>query len=114
MPCRSPTGASSATGRTDFSTGTDSPVSTASSMRRDRTSISRRSAGTLSPDCKSTTSPGTSCSAGTVMRRPSRSTAAEGDNRFRTASSAASALPSWMKPIRALSTTTATMTAVST
>jgi hypothetical protein len=39
---------------------TDSPVNIASSMRSSRTSISRRSAGTLSPERKYNVSPGTS------------------------------------------------------
>ena len=47
-------------------------------------------------------------------RRPSRSTVAWGESIERIASSADSALPSWMKPMMALTTTAASSTPVST
>ena len=111
---RSPSAASAATGSTDFWTGTDSPVSADSSIWRLRAVIRRRSAGTRSPDARCTRSPGTSSSAGMVMRLPSRTTVALSDSMLRMAFSACSALPSWMKPIAALITTTPTITAAST
>ncbi len=107
---RSPIAASSATGRVDFSTGTDSPVSAASSIRSVFAPIRRRSAGTLSPEASSTTSPGTSSAAGTVVRRPSRITATFSGTMPRRASIARLARNSWRKPIRLLSTTTASTT----
>ena len=61
MLWRSPTVAFCADAAVDLSAGTDSPVSAASSVRRFFTSARRRSAGILSPDSSSTTSPGTSC-----------------------------------------------------
>src|SRR5215472_11101361 len=70
MPFRSPTVAFSATALIVLSIGTDSPVSAASSVRRFLTSTRRRSAGMRSPDSSSTTSPGTSSSAG--IKRVSR------------------------------------------
>ena len=75
---RSPSGASAATGSGDFSTGTDSPVSAASSICRLRARIRRRSAGTRSPASSRTRSPGTIASAGIDPRRPSRITEAAG------------------------------------
>ena len=50
MHSRSPTVALSETGSVFFSAGTNSPVSAASSVRRFFASMSRRSAGTLSPE----------------------------------------------------------------
>ncbi len=102
-----------ATAATSFSTGTDSPVSMDSSMRRSRSLNRRRSAGTLSPDCSMTTSPGTRLSAGRLINLPSRLTMARGESMPRMASSAFSALPSWMKPITALISTTPRMTPLS-
>ena len=60
MPRRSPIPACRSTASALFSTGTDSPVRAASSTFSVRTPARRRSAGTLSPECSSTTSPGTS------------------------------------------------------
>ena len=111
---RSPSAASAPTGATDFSAGTDSPLSIASSILRFFASSRRRSAGTLSPEASSTTSPGTSCSAGRLSRSPPRSTSADSDNILRIASSASSALPSWMKPTIALITITPAITPAST
>ncbi len=61
---------------TAFSTGCDSPVSTASSHSSWIASSSRRSAGTMSPTRIETTSPGTSCAVGAVIWTPSRQTRA--------------------------------------
>ena len=52
----------------------DSPVSTDSSHSSPAVASSRRSAGTTSPSCRSTTSPGTSPVTSTVRGCPSRST----------------------------------------
>ena len=111
---RSPRGASGATGCSLFSTGMDSPVSADSWSCRLLVRTSRRSAGTLSPEARKTRSPGTSSSAGTSRRLPSRCTLAWSESILRMASSAASALPSWMKPMIALMRTTPRMTPVST
>ena len=110
---RSPSGASAATGVVAFSTGTDSPVRMASCAARPRASITRRSAGTLSPASSRTMSPGTSVAPSTVTRRPSRKTAARGASICRIADMALSALPSWTKPMTALASTTARITPVS-
>ena len=111
---RSPRDAAASTGSTVFSTGTDSPVRIASCAASPRASRSRRSAGTLSPASSSTMSPGTSSAPSSVLRRPSRSTAARGASMLRIAAIAASALPSCTKPITALARTTARITPVST
>ena len=113
MPLRSPRGASAPTASTPLSTGIDSPVRAASSTRRSRAVTSRRSAGTLSPETIATTSPGTRSAASISRLRPPRTTVAWGDSRARIASSADSALPSWMKPMSALTSTAATSTPVS-
>lgn len=55
---RSPTSVSASSGSVDFSTGVDSPVSTASSTCRPATSISLRPAVTMSPASRTTRSPG--------------------------------------------------------
>ncbi len=55
-----------------FSTGTDSPVRTASSHSRPRASSSRRSAGMMSPTSRTTMSPGTSAVTSIAVSRPSR------------------------------------------
>ena len=114
MPARSPSGASAATAAVDFSATTDSPVSSASSMRSARAVSRRRSAGTRSPASISTTSPGTSASTGSTCRVPPRSTRAWGDSMSRSASMAASALPSCITPTMALVSTTARITPAST
>ena len=113
MLSRSPTVAFSETGSVVLSAGTDSPVSAASSVRRFLTSARRRSAGTLSPDSSSTTSPGTSSSAGIMRVAPPRRVRASADSMLRIESSAFSALPSWMNPSSALMTTTPRMIAAS-
>ena len=62
---RSPRALSRSTAAGSFSTATDSPVSADSSTRSSRSRTRRRSAGTLSPACSSTRSPGTMSVAGT-------------------------------------------------
>jgi len=104
----------SATASGCLGTGKDSAVSAASSTYRLPMLSRRRSAGTLSPDCRTMTSPGTSSSAGRVGRCPSPSTTALGDNGSRRASRARSPRPSWTPPMAALITTTPGMTPVST
>ena len=93
---RSPIPASSASS-TDksFSTGTDSPVSAASSILRELASKSRKSAGTTSPASKMTISPGTSSFESTSATCLSRRTRAAGLDIDLRASIASSALPSW-------------------
>ncbi|MNT17060.1 hypothetical protein D3C72_1521910 [compost metagenome] len=111
---RSPSAASAGTGSSRFSAGTDSPVRIASSAESPRARSSRISAGTLSPASSTTTSPGTISRASTVCRSPSRTTTVCGAIMSLIASRARSALPSWMKPTMALTTTTMTMTTPST
>ena len=74
-----------------FSTGTDSPVSAASSARRFMATITRASAGTFLPVCKITMSPGTRSRAGISVSLPSRITVALGAAIWRNASIARSA-----------------------
>jgi hypothetical protein len=114
MEERSPSGASAATGATPLSAGTLSPVSGDSSTRSPWARSSRASAGTRSPASSRMMSPGTSCSAGMVRRCPSRRTAARGSSIRAMADSASCALPSWMKPIAAFTSTTSRITAAST
>gem|GEM_PF-1351851 len=114
MEERSPRAASSATATVVLSTATDSPVRAASWMRSPWAVVRRRSAGTLSPASRRTRSPGTSSSAGRFTRRSSRTRRARGASIPRMAERACSARPSWMKPMVALTTTTARMTTVST
>jgi hypothetical protein len=96
MHVRSPIGASAATGSVDFSTGTDSPVRMASSIRSPAASISRRSAGIFSPASRSTMSPGTTPAPSILRRVPSRRTEVRGAIILRMAAIASSARPSWM------------------
>jgi hypothetical protein len=110
---RSPSSAFASTGSAPLVTGSDSPVRTASSARAFRADRIRRSAGTRSPLSRRTRSPGTSSSAGTVLRFPSRTTTASRERSFRIPSMAASAFPSWTKPMTAFTTTTRRMTPVS-
>ncbi len=56
---------SSASAAVVLATGVDSPVNAASSILSAATSSSRRSAGTMVPTSRRTTSPGTSSAAGT-------------------------------------------------
>ena len=113
MPSRSPTVALSGHGAVDLSEGTDSPVSAASSVRRFLTSTRRMSAGILSPDSRSTMSPGTSSSAGIRRVSPLRRVLASAESMLRIESSDFSARPSWRKPSRPLMMTTPRMIAAS-
>ena len=88
-------------------TGTDSPVSAASSIFRLAHSIIRISAGTASPASRITISPGTISSLRTVTRCPPRITFEVDAAIFCRASIAASALLSCTTPSTALITTTA-------
>jgi len=72
-------------------------ISTVAALRR------RPSAGTRSPASMLTMSPGTSCSIGSWTREPSRRTLAETTIIFWSAATLAFALPSWFRPIAALS-----------
>ena len=94
-------------------TGWDSPVraDTSASTAPDS---SLASAEIRSPSSITSTSPGTSSSARTVVRRPSRSTAACGGRKPRSASTARSACCSCAKARPALSTITATIAAPNT
>ena len=111
---RSLSRASGETGLADFPTGTDSPVSAASSIRRLRVRTRRKSAGTRSPGSSCTRSPGTMSSAATTFRRPLRMTEARGSIIELMASSARSARPSCKYPMIALSNTTTSTTNAST
>ena len=95
MPVRSPSGvSSSATGWVPFDTGRLSPVRADSATSNVAARISRPSAGTMSPASMATTSPGTSCSAGSSASWPSRVTLALTIIIFWRAATAAAALPS--------------------
>ena len=110
MFLRSPKAAFSATGSVIFSTGTDSPVSAASSICSVRKWKRRRSAGTLSPLCMNTTSPGTSSAIGNCTRLPSRWTVANSGTIALRLSIALPALYSCAKPMIVLMITTARIT----
>lgn len=88
----------------------DSPVSNDSSTCRAVVLISRRSAGIRTPDSSSTTSPGTRSRLSISRSRPSRMTRAWGTTSCISARTAPSAFRSWVKPITALSTSTAAIT----
>ena len=113
MQKRSPSGESGSTAAERFATGRDSPVRAASSTSRFLTRIKRRSAGTLSPLCNVTISPGANPSADTAMDCPFlRAVAASGIM----AASASIAFParySWTKPMIALMITAPNTTAAS-
>jgi len=113
MFLRSARGVVAGSGPTSFSTGTDSPVSAASAIRRSRHRTSRRSAGTLSPDCSSTTSPGTIPVESMRVLRPPRITVASVTSVLPRDSIALRALPSWKKPTTALTSTTPRITTAS-
>ena len=68
----SPSGAPIATGSADFSAGTDSPVRIDSSHSRLLADRMRRSAGTIEPTPRCTTSPGTRWVTSTLTDPPSR------------------------------------------
>ena len=90
-----------------LSTGSDSPVNAASSIRKLATSIRRRSAGTTVPASRPTTSPGTNSPAATSTSRPSRRTLTTGTDILRRAAIACSARYSWKKPSSVNKTTIA-------
>ena len=113
MPVWSPRAASASTAEVDFSTGTDSPVRTASSMRRFLVCSRRRSAETLSPDASMTTSPGTSSDTGMVAVCPALRTVTFCGTISRSASIAWLARSSCTKPMMLLITTTAATTSPS-
>ena len=73
-PDSSANGVPAGTGSVVLSTGSDSPVSTDSSHSKPVTSSKRTSAGTMSPRCSSTTSPGTRAVTSTMLGLPSRMT----------------------------------------
>ena len=103
---RSPSGISlSSTTLAFFSTGTDSPVSEASSTLRFTVCTRRRSAGTKLPASSSTMSPATRSRLATTTWCPSRMTAAFGADIFFSAARACSALDSWITPTTAFRTT---------
>ena len=103
----------SITGSVCLVTGTDSPVMAASSALRFLAWNSRISAGTLSPPSRITTSPGTSSLAGMTFFLLSRTTVHSGAIIFPSASTDASAFPSWIKPMIVFARTTARITTVS-
>src|SRR6056297_483279 len=106
---RSANGASASTASIRFVTATDSPVRDASSTRTPFASSSRRSAGTRSPLSSTTMSPGTSSDSSTDRSRPPRRTRTSGRARTRKAFIARTARHSVVKPIPALTSTTAAM-----
>ena len=107
---RSPSAASPATSSICFGTGRLSPVRADSSISRVAALRIRPSAGTRSPASMLTMSPGTSCSIGTSARAPSRRTLALTTIIFWSAATLADALPSWFRPIAALSSVRAIRT----
>ncbi len=111
---RSATGVASGRTAGSLDAGSDSPVRVDSSTLSSTCVSSRASAGTSSPARSRTRSPGTSPAASTTSSRPSRTTRACVRTRDRRDSSAASARDSCRKPMVALTTTTAVMTAEST
>ena len=93
----SPPGRSSARASADgtLRTGTDSPVSSDSSVERCSARRRRPSAGTRSPSARTTRSPRTTSRPAMRRRSPSRITRARGLERSRSASSACSVRRSW-------------------
>lgn len=87
-------------------TGSTSPVSIDSSTCRALTASRRRSAGTRSPESRTTTSPGTSSAAGISWSSPSRITRHRGTVRLCNARTADSARRSCQNPMPALSAST--------
>ena len=86
-----------ASGRADFSTGMDSPVSAAWLTNRSFAERSRTSAGIMSPAASFTTSPRTTSRSGISRSSPSRTTVAVTRIIERSVSAAALACVSWMK-----------------
>ncbi len=70
QPDSSASGVPAGTGAVSLSTGSDSPVTTDSSHSSPDTCSSRTPAGTISPSCRSTRSPGTSVVTSTATGRP--------------------------------------------
>ena len=103
MSVRSPSGVSgSLTVSSPLETGMLSPVSADSPTSSVADSRMRPSAGTTSPASIDTTSPGTSCSAGSSMSWPPRCTFALMIIIFCSAATASAAFPSWRRPRTAL------------
>ncbi len=96
-----------------LSTGTDSPVSAASSTRSGADSSRRMSAGTTLPASSSTMSPGTSPGAAISATLPSRTTRAAAAASCLSAAIARSARYSCTKPTIAFRTTITRMTMLS-
>jgi hypothetical protein len=88
-------------------TGTDSPVSSDSSIDTGAPSASRASAGTRSPSAIWIASPGTRPRASSCAQAPSRRTRATGLARSRSASSARSVRRSWTSSMTMITTTDA-------
>ena len=111
MSVRSPSGVSPpARVSTDFDTGRLSPVSADSATSSVAARKSQPSAGTTSPASIRTTSPGTSCSAGTCVSFASRRTRALTIIICCSAPTASAALPSWRRPSTALKRVRKTIT----
>ena len=100
-------GTSSSTGSDWRRNGCDSPVSAASFVASSAVWIRRQSAEMASPSASRTTSPGTSASAATSTGAASRRTRARAGNSRLSASAVRSARYSCVKPMIALSRTTA-------
>jgi hypothetical protein len=96
-------------GPSSFSTGTDSPVSTDSSMRRPRASTNSASAPTRIPDSSTNRSPGTNCSPSISRLLPPRRTRARVRTRPERACTSRSARYSFTNPMVAFSSSTAAM-----
>ena len=103
MSTLSPSAASAATVSTCLGTGTLSPVRADSSISRVAARMIRPSAGTRSPASTLTMSPGTISSMGISWSSPPRRTLALTIIIFCRAATLADALPSWLRPIPALS-----------
>jgi hypothetical protein len=79
------------TSRASLSLAADSPVTVASLTRSPRVSVTRQSAGTWSPSCSRTISPGTSCCAVNCTATPLRTTVTCAGNNLLSAAIARSA-----------------------
>ena len=96
-----------------FATGSDSPVSAASSTSSESEPMSRASTGTRSPGPRTMTSPGTTSCERTETGRPSRITSTLVSVSW---ASNSAALPAWCScqaPTAALAAITATMSGTS-
>ena len=103
----SPSDTSSATAATSLATGKLSPVSAASATCRATDRITRASAGIVSPSSMRIMSPGTTSTAATLRRTPSRTTFAFAADICRNAVTACSARACCTYPITAFISTTA-------